>query len=230
MSWYDGFSTFYDPAVERIYRPYRERIVAALDLQPGDAVVDLACGTGQNFPELVRAVGAEGKVVGVDASSGMLSRARRRIAKAGWSNVRVLEADARTLRSDDLGEGPLAAVLCTLGFSAIPDWQRALANAFSLLPRGGRFVIFDVFARRWVPQTSVVSLVARADLKRESWRALKALSATFEMKDLPGSPHVHGGNLFLARGVRGDEWDTGEVSRALEAARAATRDKAPSEA
>ena len=53
MAWYDLFSSFYDQTVERIYRSYRPGIVEALHVRPGDAVLDLACGTGPNHPYLV---------------------------------------------------------------------------------------------------------------------------------------------------------------------------------
>ncbi len=57
MGWYDLFALFYDPATEAVYRPYRERISAALELPAAATVVDLACGTGQNFPVLSERVG-----------------------------------------------------------------------------------------------------------------------------------------------------------------------------
>ena len=182
--WYDVFAPFYDAAVARIYRPYRSRIADALSLSPGDAVVDLACGTGQNFEELVGRVGPAGLVVGIDASKGMLHRARRRCEKHGWTNVRLVDKDARFALREDLFEGDAErkaqAVVCTLGLSAMPSWQEVLASAISWVEPGGRIVLFDVYADRWVPQQAVVSLVAQADLKRQSWRALEAIADRFQ--------------------------------------------------
>ncbi|MFB6353106.1 MAG: class I SAM-dependent methyltransferase [Halobacteriales archaeon] len=93
---YDRWSRVYDwnPAL-RLVRPARRRAVAALDLAPGDTVVDLGTGTGANLPFLRRAVGPTGRVVGIDASPGMLARARRRVERRGWANVTVLEGDVR---------------------------------------------------------------------------------------------------------------------------------------
>ncbi|SVD64053.1 uncharacterized protein METZ01_LOCUS416907, partial [marine metagenome] len=70
MRWYDIFSRIYDYSVGMIYRGYRRQIAQALRLQPGDAVLDLACGTGPNHPYLVQQVGSTGSVFGVDLSSG----------------------------------------------------------------------------------------------------------------------------------------------------------------
>src|SRR3989338_1919882 len=58
---------------------YRKKAVDSLNLKEGDVVVDLACGTGLNFPYLQRAVGHKGRIVGVDITDAMLEQARRKI-------------------------------------------------------------------------------------------------------------------------------------------------------
>ena len=76
---YDRFSSLVD-----LFRdwPYREaRAVAIEQLQPGDEVVDLFCGTGVNFERLLARIGPTGRVLGVDGSEGMLAGARRRIER-----------------------------------------------------------------------------------------------------------------------------------------------------
>lgn len=45
---------------------WRRQAVSALNLKPGDTVVDIGCGTGLNFPLLHRAVGPEGTIIGGD--------------------------------------------------------------------------------------------------------------------------------------------------------------------
>ncbi|WP_276260274.1 class I SAM-dependent methyltransferase [Haloglomus litoreum] len=87
---YDRIATL--PPVGR----WRARAVAALDLSPGDTVVEMGCGTGANLPYLRRAVGPRGRVVGVDLTGPLLSRARERIAREGWENVHVVQGDATT--------------------------------------------------------------------------------------------------------------------------------------
>ena len=51
----------------------------ALDLHPGDAVLELRCGTGLNFALLEQKISPEGKIIGVDATDAMLEQARRRV-------------------------------------------------------------------------------------------------------------------------------------------------------
>ena len=163
-------------------------------------------------------------------SSGMLERAEKRCRRHGWTNVRLVCEDARFVTREDIlggdggdGDAKAQAVVCTLGLSTMPSWQEVLASAVSWMEPGGRMVIFDVYAERWVPQQSVVSLVARADLRRQSWRTLEVLTEDCELQFLDGSPHLHGGRPFLARGLRRLGWDTSEVKEAVAAAQAAAQ-------
>jgi ubiquinone/menaquinone biosynthesis C-methylase UbiE len=91
----DDFTTGLAYAIGFRDRAYRQRAVDALALAQGDTVVELGCGTGRNFEMLARAVGPGGRVIGVDISDAMLSRARRRVVRHGWSNVELVRSDAR---------------------------------------------------------------------------------------------------------------------------------------
>ncbi len=209
MAWYDIFSIFYDFTVELVYRPYRPIIAEELDLTPGDNVLDLACGTGRNHPQIMRALNGEGRIFGVDFSEGMLRRARRQAKKKGWDNVHLLQKDARKLTNADLAKAvgepvELDKVVVTLGLSVIPDWESVLSNTFELLRPGGKYVIFDIHCEpdKRVLQSWLVTKVAQADLGRQTWKELDARSEDFSFRYLPGSPHVHGGRPFLASGAR----------------------------
>src|SRR6202044_2485796 len=90
---YDVTSRLY-PAPGYPQRVQRRRAVQALGLRPGDTVIDMACGTGLNFPLLQRAVGPGGRIVGVDLTDAMLARAQNRIQSNGWSNFSLVQADA----------------------------------------------------------------------------------------------------------------------------------------
>src|SRR3954454_2905316 len=75
-------------------RAQRRAAVQALGLRLGASVVDVACGTGLNFPLIEEAIGPAGRIVGVDLTDAMLARARKRIETNGWSNVSLVQADA----------------------------------------------------------------------------------------------------------------------------------------
>lgn len=77
--------------------PIRLRAIDALGLQPGQAVLDVGCGTGLSLGLLREAVGESGRVYGFDQSPDMLEQARRRITDEGWRNVTVYPVDAGSL-------------------------------------------------------------------------------------------------------------------------------------
>ncbi len=118
----------------------RRRAVAALNLRPNGLVLELGCGTGLNFRYILEHLDPRaGKLVGLDFSGDMLARAARRVARHGWPNVELLEADATTLA---LGRR-FDAVFFGYSLTMIPDWRAALARACEHLAPGGRLVVLD---------------------------------------------------------------------------------------
>ena len=70
----------------------RAAAITLLALRDGDTVFDVACGAGAMLPALAQAVGARGRVIGIEQSPEMASEARKRIAQAGVVNVTIIEA------------------------------------------------------------------------------------------------------------------------------------------
>src|SRR6516162_2283991 len=68
----------------------RRRAVQAVQVQPGDTVLDIACGTGLNLAALSARVGAAGRVIGIDMSSAMLLIAEERVQAGGLRNVELV--------------------------------------------------------------------------------------------------------------------------------------------
>ncbi|MEU5780991.1 methyltransferase domain-containing protein [Micromonospora lupini] len=86
-------------AATAVGRDYKERVVDALDLRPGHAVVDIGCGPGTDLGRLADAVRAGGLVVGVDRDARMLAEAARRLADRPEIDLRA--GDAHALPLDD---------------------------------------------------------------------------------------------------------------------------------
>ncbi|MFF0155021.1 methyltransferase domain-containing protein [Micromonospora sp. NPDC005203] len=74
---------------------YKRRFLAALDLSPGHAVVDIGCGPGTDLGRLADAVGETGAVIGVDREPRMVAEAGRRHAER--PNVELRAGDVHTL-------------------------------------------------------------------------------------------------------------------------------------
>jgi phosphatidylethanolamine/phosphatidyl-N-methylethanolamine N-methyltransferase len=68
----------------------RRLAVERLQLEPGDSVLEISCGTGANFPFLQEQVGPGGRLVGLDYTQAMLDEARRLVEERGWQNVELL--------------------------------------------------------------------------------------------------------------------------------------------
>jgi ubiquinone/menaquinone biosynthesis C-methylase UbiE len=128
-------------------RAQRRRAVAALGLQAGDTVVDVACGTGQNFPLIEHAIGPEGRIVGVDLTDAMLAQAQRRTESNGWSNISLVQADA----VDFAFPAEVDAILSTYALSHVPECGDVIAHGAAALSRGGRWVVLDLKAPDTAP-------------------------------------------------------------------------------
>jgi phosphatidylethanolamine/phosphatidyl-N-methylethanolamine N-methyltransferase len=138
QSFYGRWATLYDwlarftPGIGRL----RREAVAALDLDPGDTVLDLGCGTGANLPYLREAVGPGGTVVGVDLTRGMLARARDLVADRGWANVHVVQGDARELPFYSGVAGGVDGVLASFVVGMLADPASAVRDWCDLVGAG----------------------------------------------------------------------------------------------
>ena len=159
-----------------IFPRARRKAVAALNLEPGQTVLELGAGTGRNLPYLLDAVGPTGTVIAVDASPGMLAEARRLVEAHGWQNVRLQQQDAAVLEVDV----DVDAVLFSLSYSAMPDPAPALARAWGRLRSGGRVVVMDVGLTRsrahrlLAPVGRLLEKLGPGDAFSEPWEDLGA--------------------------------------------------------
>lgn len=119
---------------------FRKAAVAALELRPGDSVVEIGCGTGLNFSLLVAAVGEGGSVIGVDLSRSMIERAWARAAREGWTNVRLYHGDAADYEFPDGVDG----ILSTFALTLIPEFEEVIRRGSAALAPGGHLVVADL--------------------------------------------------------------------------------------
>ncbi|MDE3077985.1 MAG: methyltransferase domain-containing protein, partial [Chloroflexota bacterium] len=134
---------------------YRKQAVESLSLRPGDTVVEIGCGTGLNFPLLRQAVGATGKVVGIDLTPAMLDVARQRIARHGWTNVELVQCDAAAYDFPDSPDG----ILSTFALSLVPECGEIVARGTATLPSGKRWVVLDLRQPSYWPNGLISPLI-----------------------------------------------------------------------
>lgn len=122
---YDFF-TGLNPGYKKHLRWSAERLGAP----PGGRILDLCCGTGLSTAAL-RAVYPQAELIGLDASAGMLDRAKRKALGA-----ELLLGDATDPRAAGV-RGELDAVMMAYGIRNVPDPERCLRNVLGLLRPGG---------------------------------------------------------------------------------------------
>lgn len=203
--WYDKFANFYDLCLDKTYAEHREQAADALDLREGLTVVDVGCGTGASFPSIMARIGGSGRLIGADASPGMLKKAAGRSRRMNWDNVELLKVEVgdvekRRVMREEIGR--IDRVLCFLSLSVIDAYEEVLDEWFNALAPGGRLVIADVHNPKPGLYARLVEMISRGTLARQSWVPLEAGSEEFRL-DWQKSSWVLGGEFFVASGVRG---------------------------
>jgi phosphatidylethanolamine/phosphatidyl-N-methylethanolamine N-methyltransferase len=138
---YSRLSSHYDLLFDRVFQPGREAALEAMELRPGENVLEIGVGTGLVLPLYPRSV----DVVGIDLSEGMLEEARYRIAALGMRNATVLRMDAAKL---DFPDASFDAILAPYVISVVSEPERVLAEMKRVCRPGGRIVIVNHFLSR----------------------------------------------------------------------------------
>ncbi|MCC5624319.1 class I SAM-dependent methyltransferase [Nostoc sp. CHAB 5715] len=105
-----------------------------VQLQKGQKVLDMATGTGIIAIAVAKIIGSEGKVTGVDFSSGMLNQAQQKIEELGLQNIELIEADAEYI---DFNDESFDAILCSTAIVYFKDILAALRKWYRFLKPGG---------------------------------------------------------------------------------------------
>jgi demethylmenaquinone methyltransferase/2-methoxy-6-polyprenyl-1,4-benzoquinol methylase len=167
-----------------LHHRYRWEAISVLNLQKGMTVLDVACGTGLNFPYLYEAVGAEGRIIAIDIAPGMLERAKRRVIQNRWHNFEFIQGDlcrSRLPKAD-----AAAAFWCMI---SIPEYQIALENIVSSLVPGGTCSVLDFKLVQGFPGGLLNPIFRRIcrlthqDIDREPWRDMELLLANLQMRE-----------------------------------------------
>ena len=150
----------------------RRHAIDLLQLKPGDAVLDVGCGTGLAFPLLEEAIGSQGRIIAIDQSPDMLARARERVRTSGWENVTLIQSPVEEATIPQQLDAALFAFSHDIARS-----PKAVKNVVQHLKPGGRVAVVGV---TWGPWWALPFNLIQ-------WLTMRRGATTYEGLDRPWS-------------------------------------------
>jgi ubiquinone/menaquinone biosynthesis C-methylase UbiE len=168
-----------------------------LGLQPGDGVLDVACGPGHFSRAFARAVGDSGLVVGLDASRTMLERGSAELRRSALRNLVLVRGSALELPFID---DSFDAVCCFAALHLFEDPFAGLDEMRRVLTPGGRIALMTSVQRQLGPRGPLKPITERLSGMRvfgqgEIVDALQARGFTDVHQRLSGLVQFVGGRL-----------------------------------
>ena len=171
--------------------PWTPGLVALAALQPGERVLDLACGSGLVARHAAPQIGATGQVTGLDINAPALDIARSLPPPAG-APIAWVQGSATAM---DLPDAAFDVVLCQQGFQFFPDKPAALREIHRVLAPGGRLLLSV-----WGPPSPYILALGEAVERYVGLAAAKKLRST---RLVPDNDTLH--HMLVEAGFRGVE-------------------------
>ena len=196
--YYDRFSKIYNLiSSKRYYHKIRQFAINQLDIQKGDIILNVPCGTGVNFSYFNNYLQNSGKVIGIDLSDGMIRKAKKMIHKQEYTNFEIIKKDVTTLneswRKSILNNEKFDLILCDLGLSGFPSWKSVIKNLYSLLKEDGKLVIFDFYIEEDTFRSKYIKFFGKGEVNRN---IPEYVSSTYS--DVTINQSFKKGDMFVA--------------------------------
>jgi len=118
-------------------------------LKPGDRVLDLGSGAGNDCFVARALVGETGHVTGLDFTEEMVAKAGRNLIKLGYTNVNFVRGDIENM---PLADNQFDVILSNCVLNLVPDKEKAFGEIMRVLKPGGHFCVSDVVLKGDLPE------------------------------------------------------------------------------
>jgi phosphatidylethanolamine/phosphatidyl-N-methylethanolamine N-methyltransferase len=138
---YAGYSGVYDALFKRFFYPRIKHAINYMDIKPGDRVLDVGVGTGLSLAEYPKHC----TVVGIDLSTEMLSKAKKKITVNRYDNINVVSMDAMNAGFED---DTFDKVFISHVVSVVPDPYKLMSEVRRVCRKDGEVVVVNHFKSR----------------------------------------------------------------------------------
>lgn len=192
-STYNAAADFFDAPAVSFWDRIGRRTVERMSLKHGACVLDACCGSGASAIPAAKAVGADGRLLGVDLAENLLRLARVKASQLGLAHAEFRLGDIEEL---DPSRETFDAVICVFGIFFLPDMPTGVRCLWRVIRPGGQLAITTWGPRVLEPGSSAF------------WNAVRKerpdLYKSFNPWDRINEPRALSA-MLLEAGVRADE-------------------------
>jgi ubiquinone/menaquinone biosynthesis C-methylase UbiE len=145
---FNSAADYFDAPALSFWNRFGQKTIDRIQLQPGDQVLDVCCGSGASAIPAAVQVGTTGSILGVDLANSLLELARQKSQQQGLANIEFRCGDFTSM---DLPSESFDAIVCVFGIFFVPDMEAAVAELWRMLRPGGKLAITSWGTRVFEP-------------------------------------------------------------------------------